>query len=415
MADGGNASHSVLVRTLLSSAGMAIQGVGRFAYTWAVGRFLGPQALGEVSALLSLSVYAALFWPAGLAVTASRFLASPGTSVASLRYLRGSFWVAISVITPAFAVVAAFLTRDVALAVTTAVLIMAYSGYTFTRGALIGQDRLVTAAVWDGVASAATLLLVAGVIVGRWHWALMLPLALGYLLFTIAAWPHGQAEPVTPAYRAELRGYTLSATLGALATGGLLPATMVFVRAFDEPTAGYFGAALSLATPLSMLSQALNQVLIPHFSRQALSDPEAAVRTHRKILLLTCVGFLAGFGLMITLAPWLITFVFGDEYAAGTQAMQVLLAIVAAMSCMSAPSALLMAVGRHARYAQIWGVSTVIGIATMAVASPSLGQWGALVGYAIGGAGGAVAVTVAALAWRPPVPALLDDPKENVR
>lgn len=385
----------MLGRAALSALGMAVQGLGRFAYTWAVGRFLGPETLGDVSALLSLSVYAALFWPAGLAITASWSLATPDLAARSVRYLRRSFWTSSAVLTPLFGVLAWILTKDATAAVATAVLVLAYSGYTFTRGVLVGRDRLGKAVIWDSVASIVTLAALVGMLVGRWHWAVLLPLTAGYAVFTLAAWPR---EPGLPSPEADprWRTYARAAAVGAVATGGLLPATMVFVRAFDAPAAGYFGAALALATPLNMLSQALNQVLIPHFSRLLVSSPQSVPHRHKRLVIATSAAFVAAFGLLVLVAPWLITFVFGDRYAPGTLTMQALLVVVAVISCSTAPAALLMATERQRTYATIWVAASVTGTAIMAAASPAWGQWGAILGFGVGAVGGSLAVIIAA-------------------
>lgn len=397
MANGGG----LLSRTVISTAGMAVQGLARFAYTLAIGRLAGPESLGDVSALLSVAVYASLFWPAAAGVAGSRFLPVAETRAAALRTLNRSVLLSVAVLVPATLVTAWLLGSGAADIVGAAALVLGYSGYVFVRGALLGDDRIGRATLLDTVTSVLAITALVLVLVADWHWALLLPLALGYALFAVLGMPRGSA-PATPAQRAEVLRFTRDCAIALLATGGLLPATMILVRA-TEPAlvAGLFAAGLSLATPANLVAQAVNQVLIPHFARMQ-HEPVAAIRaSHARVFVITAVGFVVVFGVLIALAPWILTTFYGAEYAEGAFAMQLLLVGVGAMSIMSAPGAYLVATGRQGLNARIWIVAMLVGTVAMIALAPAFGQWGALAGFLLGGCGGSLAVIVSGLSLAP--------------
>ena len=393
----------VLSRTVVSTIGMGVQGLARFAYTLAIGRLAGPESLGEVSALLSLAVYASLFWPAAAGVAASRFLPEPRISGPATAVLRRSFAVAVAILAAASAVAAVLLGSGAAEVLGAVALVVGYSGYVFVRGALMGEDRIARATVVDTVTSVVAITALVLVLVGGWHWALLLPLAASYALFALASWPRG-GGPVAPAERREVLRFTRDSAVALLATGGLLPATMVFVRAFETPhVAGLFAAGLSLATPANLVAQSVHQVLIPHFARMLGGPADAIRRSHLRVFLAALAGFALVFGALILLAPWILSVFYGDRYAGGTPSMQLMLVAVAAMSVMAAPAAYLVATGRQGLYARIWLVATVAGTAVMLAASPAWGQWGALAGFLLGAVGGSAAVVACGLRLPPRV------------
>lgn len=396
-------AETVVSRTVVTSAGMAIQGLARFGYTWVIANLVGPVEVGQINTLLSVAVYAVLFWPQGAGIAATRYLPVPSEARPAITMLRRSTLAASGALSVLGAAAAWWLMAgDAIAAVSCGLLVATYSGYVFTRGTLIGRDQVVRATVGDAISSTISLGALVMVILGQISWALLLPLAVGYLVFTLLNWPREAAAQADNTLRHEVMSFTRDNSLAVLASGGLLPATMVMVQAFDTPlAAGNFAVALSLATPVSMLSQALNQVLVPHFARLRSQPPVVIKASHLKIFLASSAGFAAVFGLLIWLAPWILQLFFGERYADGTTPMRVLLIIVFAMSVMSAPSAYLVTMGHQRRYATVWLVSLVIGTALLLLASPRWGQWGALLGYGVGAGGGALAVIILALVSAP--------------
>ncbi|KWZ73085.1 polysaccharide biosynthesis protein [Winkia neuii] len=373
---------------------MAIQGVARFGYTWLIANFMGPEEVGGVNTVLSLAVYAALFWPQGAAVAAANYFSQTDLYESGRQVLVRT--TSIALLASAFigAIIAHILLGNVATTICSFLLVGAYGAYVFTRGSLLGKDRIDRAALWDTISSIAAIGLLVAAVLGKLHWALLLPLALGYGLFAAVNWPRagtvGRSLP-----KAAVVGFVRDNSLAALANGGLLPATMVLVRAFDSATtAGTFAVAISLATPVNLFSQALNQVLVPHLSK--IKDPAAAKAAQRHLFFLSAAFLIPLHLLLIAVSPWLVSLFFGTRYAAGTLPMQILLAIVMLISLTCVPSAYLVTTGRQKIYAKICLAAFAIGTVLLAILSPLLGQSGSLIGYAVGAGGGAVAVIVGA-------------------
>lgn len=390
----------VLSRTFWSTAGMGIQGVARFAYTVVIGRLAGPETLGEVTAILSLAVYASLFWPAAAGISASRFLTSPSQAAPAMYVLKRTFGYSLLILTPVFCTIAWFTGSNLANTLGCAALIITYSGYVLVRGVLMGEDRIKRSAVMDGIASVTAITALILVLVADWHWATLLPLATSYALFTVLSWPRLQ-EPADPALRREVMQFTRDTVIAIIATGGLLPATMVFVRAHEDPlTAGLFAAALSLATPANQISQAVNQVMIPYFSRMRTQSLAATYALQKRVFLVTTGGFAIIFGILALLAPWILVLTYGEEFRDGSLSMRALILVVFLLSAMSVPSAYLVAMGRQRENARIWLIAFILGFVTMAITSPIWGMWGALLGFAVGGGGGSLIVIAAGLLVR---------------
>ncbi|WP_313354655.1 hypothetical protein [Microbacterium sp.] len=385
----------VVIRTLQSTTGMAVQGLARFGYTLVIGRLSGPETLGEITAILSLSVYMGLLWPAGTSTAATRYYATSVFAAEGAHAIRRSWLLGTVVLSALIVPVTLWMTEDLALAFTSAALMFSYSAYMFTRGELTGEDRLGWAAVADALSSALALTALLVTTLFKLSWAMLLPLTLGYLLFAVLSRSRTKSKPADPALKREIFAFSWRTSVGMLVGGGLLPITIVFVRGFETPeTAGLFAAALSLATPASMISLALNQVLIPHLARMNPTDRRVF---HRRTFVLASAFFALVFGALALAAPLIVNFVYGPTYAGAEHPMRALLLGVYLFSAAAVPSALLLIDGRERVYARIWLISFIVGMTMMATLSPLVGEWGTLAGYVVGGGGGAVAICVYAL------------------
>ncbi|MFF5626053.1 hypothetical protein [Microbacterium sp. LWH10-1.2] len=384
----------VLIRAAQSTTGMAIQGIARFGYTLVIGRLAGPETMGEITAVLSLAVYLGLVWPAGAATAATRYYATPELAGPAARSIRRAWLLGTVALSALIVPMTLWVTGDVALGISSAVLMFSYSAYMFTRGELTGEDRLGWAVIADTLSSVLAITALLVTMLFHLSWALLLPLSLGYLLFAVLSRSRTKSEPSSPAIRSQIFTFTWRTSVGMLVGGGLLPITIVFVRGFESPhTAGLFAAALTLATPASMVSLALNQVLIPHFARL---DDVTRRASHRQIFLLTLGLFTLVFGALAAASPWIVDVFYGEKYVGADVPMRALIIGVFLFSIAAVPSALLLADGRERAYARIWLVSFVVGMLLMVTLSPTLGQWGALMGYLVGGGGGAIAICVCA-------------------
>lgn len=391
--------QTVFSRTALITFGMAVQGIARLGYTIAVGRYASEGALGDTTALLAVATYLSLILPAGLGIAASRYLPVSESAGGAIRILNRWFWIStISLSLVAFPL-SFTVTSDPVVSATTVLLVWSYCAYVYTRGILVGEDRVFRAAVADSIAAVIAITALILVLFSQLDWMLLLPLSAGYAFFAFVGRPKTPSSHASPEQRATVARFVRDSTIGALATGGLLPATMIFVKAFDTPVnADLFGAAMTLATPASMVSQAINQVLIPHFTRLS-PQPDLVRRSSRKLTGLTIVLFALVFGLIIALSPWILPFLYGTKYADGFLALQLLLVIVFLISSTSAPSAYLVATGHQRVFARIWLVAFIIGTIVMVIAAPIFAMWGALLGFAVGAGGGSIAVIVAGLVF----------------
>lgn len=395
----------LLYHALVATLGVLVQGVVRFAYTTWIGNT--SSVLAEVSAVLSLAVYFSLFWSAGAGVAAMRFIpaAQHGGPAQGgvLRLLRRSFWVASALAAVISFPLSYYFTGDIASAAAGTLLVVSYGAYTFSRGTLLGFGRATRATVLDIVSAAVAFGVLLAVTSGGAHWALLLPLSVGYGLYGFMAWPRQSGDPLPAHQRKQVLSFTGYAIFGLVAAGGLLPAVMLFVQAFDvKEKADLFAAALTLATPANMLAQSLNQVLVQYFSGRFGADPRQTHRQAAIIFGLSVIGFVVIFGVLIVLAPWLMSIVFPGRYEGGVPTLQLLLAIVAVSSLTSVPGAYLMASGRHRAYSVASFCATVSGVAAMAFLAPAHGLGGAIAGFAAGSVLSAASVTVLAFLVRPP-------------
>ncbi|MCC3267158.1 lipopolysaccharide biosynthesis protein [Arthrobacter gengyunqii] len=405
----------LLYHALVATLGVLVQGVVRFAYTTWIGNT--SDVISEVSAVLSLAVYFSLFWPAGAGLAAMRFL--PAASIGGpsaggvMRLLRKSFWVASAAAALVSYPISYYFTGDAAAAAASSFLVVSYGAYTFTRGTLLGHARATQASLLDLVSAAVSFGVLLFVTTSGAHWALLLPLGVGYTVYAVLAWPRETGQRLAASERSQVLSYTGYAIFGLIAAGGLLPAVMLFVQTFDvKAKADLFAAALTLATPANMLAQSLNQVLVQYFSGRAQESARETRKQAVGFFILSVVGFAAIFGALIAMAPWLMDLVFPGRYGGGVATLQVLLAVVAVSSLTAVPGAYLMATGRHRAFSVASFCATVAGIASMAFLAPAWGLEGAIAGFAVGAVASAASVAVLAYMAKPQrveAPSLIED------
>jgi len=119
----------------------------------------------------------------------------------------------------------------------------------------------------------------------------------------------------------------------ALPLGGAILFSIVYTRtavflldALSGSTAvGEYGVALRLTEPLALVPAALMAAVFPAIAHTLAQQGYAATRSLR----LKTIGLLALFGLLIAaggwlLGPWLIHFLYGNQYAGSTLALQIL-------------------------------------------------------------------------------------------
>jgi O-antigen/teichoic acid export membrane protein len=389
---------SLISHAALSTAGVLVQGLSRFAFTALIGRFMGPTDLAHVSAWLALALILSLLWPTGAGNAASHFLsgaiARGENPTAALRALEKSFWLSCVVMVALGVPIALiWLGSTVGDTVAVALLIVSYSGYIFTRGIQVGLGRILDTSVWDFVSALVTTLLLVGVLSAGASAFLLWPLIIGYSVFVLrvlitARGGHGELLAWTVP-TAQMWPVIRWNSLGLLASNGLIQFSMLFVFAVATPVqAGLYAAAMSLATPASMLSQAISQVLLARFSAWAATDT-AAHRKYAAVLGGMSVMLAVVFGVVALFSGLIIQLVFGSEYAGAVTVMQLLLAAVFAFSITLVANAYLLTTNRTSLATMAAIVGLVAGLAVMVggfvggVSGPLSGAIAVLVGYAV--------------------------------
>lgn len=390
--------RSVATSAFVSILGIGVQGVARLIYTVLIGRTFGTEALGHASTLLSLSIFAALFWPTPAGNTASRFLAvalRAGLSDALLRRTLALTMLCSSLVLGAVTVpVALALGNSPTTALSAAWLVMGYGVYTYARGAQLGYHRVGKAAAWDGVTAFLSLGLLVVVCVTGGGLFVLVPLSLGYTVFALACWPRGSEHTDAPeAGQARVAlSFGLWNVLTGITTNGLLQLTMVAAQLASPGTgAGVFAAAFTLATPASMLGQAVAQIVIPAFAHH---EPGAPLRRRGPLMLFVGFSFACAlvFGLVAAAAPWFLPLFYPAEGQDAVGPLRFLMLGVFVFTVALIPAALLLAGGRSREVALSSVVGFVVGVGAMFAAAATWGVQAGSVGFLVGSSVNLVAV-----------------------
>lgn len=299
-------AQKIASSALYSTLGIGVQGVGRLVYTVVIGRTLGTETLGHASALLSLSIFLALFWPTAAGNTASRFIAVAFHDRLSDKALVRALDVAtlsLSLLLGFVAIpVALILGNDIPTALSAGWLVAAYGLYTYTRGAQLGYHRARRIAFWDVVSSVVSLGLLVVVVSGGLSGVVLLPLALGYSLFAAACRPRGNGEVGAAEIPAGVMAFARWNVVAGLTTNGLLQIAMLAAQVYGHgPDAGIYAAAFTLATPASMLGQAVSQIVLPAFAHRG-HAAGLRERSTRRFFLVFSAASAVVFGLVAALS-----------------------------------------------------------------------------------------------------------------
>lgn len=323
-----------------STIGLAAQGILRFATSLLVGHLAGKTELGVVASAIATAVTLAVLWPTSTGSAASKFLArARGASntdetmatAAHLRMRAMQTGILLGVVSLPIWVVIDHGSWLSALSV--AALTIAYSGYSFTRGIQFGAGQIARATSWDvtsvtiGLAGL-VILLVAGV---RGP-ILVLPLIVTYGLYAVAGWPYLAGGRPTRERRHELDLFVVLAAVGSLASTGFLQLSQIAAKlAGGDASAGQYAAALSLATPASLLAGSLSLVLLPSMSeawgRADLAGFRAQTNNATRALAVVMVGI---FGVIMVCSPLIIALIWGSKFSGAEDLLPVLVVAVLA-------------------------------------------------------------------------------------
>ncbi|HKN98831.1 MAG TPA: hypothetical protein VJX10_17050 [Pseudonocardiaceae bacterium] len=379
-----------------STIGLAAQGVLRFATSFLVGHLAGKSELGVVASAIATALTLAVLWPTSTGSAASKFLArargagKPDEARSIAAHLRtrtaqtALFLGAASI--PIWIVLDHGAWQD-ALAV--AALTVAYSAYSFTRGIQFGAGQVQRATSWDvtsvvlGLAGLAALLLA-----GVRGTVLVLPLVFTYGLYAVAGWPYaGQGKPVRERRR-ELDVFVVLGAVGSLASTGFLQLSQIAAKlAGGNASAGQYAAALSLATPASLLAGSLSLVLLPSLSeawgRADLDGFRAQTDRATKGLAVVMVAI---FGTIIVCSRLIVGVIWGSRFAGAENILPIL---VVALLATNLGLASVNALTTRSQWGNALTSITSIGGMTVGavmwfVVTPRLGLTGVALGYVCG-------------------------------
>lgn len=421
-AKGASLAHQALYSILATG----VQGLLRLLYSILVGRFGSPTLLGHANTALSLGVFSSYFWavPAGTAGTKYVAMAKedPDTAVdpAELDEHRLMQAVSPAQVARAVAVQAAIVSVVVAVlcgviarvilgfdalqSILVVLLCWVYSVYSVTRGIRFGRNQAKNVALWDGISAVVALLVLGAVLLTSANPLILVPAIVSYGMFALANWPRGPVgNPRLPArQRREIRRFIGFFALGAVASGGLVQLSQLAAYHYTGSAgAGTYAAALSLATPASMLSSALGSVLVPRLAAAAAAGDRAAVHTQSDLVTRQLITvFVAIFGSLTVISPTLMLVLYGRAYSSSAAVLSILLVAVLFLTVgVSANMTLNATVVNGARTTAILNViGLVIGVASW----PLLVLIDPLPGVAAGLLLGAVVPSIGALlvVWR---------------
>lgn len=326
--------------SVFSTVGLIAQGVLRIATSLLVGHIAGKAELGVVASAIATALTLAVLWPTSTGSAASKFLArargagKTDETMAVAGHLRtrtvqtALFLGAVTL--PIWIVIDHGTWQD---ALSVAALTLAYSGYSFTRGVQFGAGQVPRATSWDvttvllGLAGLATLL-----ILGVRGTALVLPLVLTYGVYTVAGWPYAAHGRPTVSRRRELDVFVLLGAVGSLASTGFLQLSQIAAKlAGGDAAAGQYAAALSLATPASLLAGSLSLVLLPSLSEAWGRGDRAAFRARTdQASHGLAVVMVAIFGSIAVCSPLIVDLIWGSRYAGVENILPILVVAVLA-------------------------------------------------------------------------------------
>ena len=381
----------------LTVVAVFVQGLSRFGYSLLIGNMLGSEILGQINLAISLALFLVLLWPQASGNAAAKFIARArgqqhrGEQLAVAAYTSRSAATATAALSVvAVAVATVFLHLPWPYAFSAGLLVASLSAYNFVRGVRTGNNQFVTTAAWDCISSGVTLTLLLAVLLGGFSPLLLLPLSVGYLLYAVPGWPRSAGESLPRPVKREINSFTAWASINILTASGLLQLSMMLGKLYDTPEAvGQYSAAVSIATPASMLSSSMLVALSPAVARMYTSGDLTGMRRQLdSILRVMVLVFLPVFGVGILWAEPVISVFYGARAHEFAQAAPLLIVLFFAVSATSFNAS-----NSRLQGGESWGVRAmaacnalglVLGVCTIVWWGPRLGVMAAALGYLVG-------------------------------
>jgi O-antigen/teichoic acid export membrane protein len=400
---GRRTGRAIIRSSLLSMLAIAALGITRLFHVSVIGRSMpqGDPRWTVLLVLIGVTITAGLFLPGGLASAAGKFIPyhlGRGDEAAANAVYKLISWagylgaLVLAAIVGSLSLFLYGVSGADALAV--ALLTLVFAVYSVEKAALYGFHRIEGYVRLELAGSALAIGSTILVVAMGWT-AVLTPLILGYTVLIAGAWvvlrrSRVKTAPVPVEQRKEILGYVVMASVGGLASAGLLQALPAIAHAFTSPVeVVYFAYAVSLVAPLSFLPRALSLAMFPAMAHAHGAGDVAAVRKQTDVTTRALFVLLAPlFALAITLSRPVLGLVFGWQYTDGAFVLQLLLAATFLMvTQLAAVNALSSGAPRQVRIPVIWSVcSGAIGV-TAAIP----------LGLALGGAGVGLAYLLAAI------------------
>lgn len=165
------------------------------------------------------------------------------------------------------------------------------------------------------------------------------------------------------------------------------------INALATPDAGAFGAYVvgtTLAGMVSPIAYGLGLVILPQSARQAEADAFRLFARMGRLFVLGAV--VVGFPVALA-APWLLTLLYGAEFASAAYALRIGLLTAVFAGLLSMGLNAIQGSGRPGRATIIGVTSTLLSVTASALLLPVLGYVGAAVGHTLGFAAGLVMIS----------------------
>lgn len=392
----GDTKGSMVKRGSLSTLGVLFQSVVRFMTNATVGRIGGPAVLGEVASAISTAQLLTLLWPSATGSAASKFIArSRGradpheASVVAAHLARRTLQSALLLAVAGFCIWVVVDQGNVPAAATVAFLVLSYSFYNFTRGVLFGAGQVARATGWDVATGVLGIVgVLAALLAGVRGIFVLVPLAGAYLVFAVAGWPWGATGRPDAVLRHELDWFVGLGVLGTLASSGFLQLSTIFVRIGEGAAeAGQYAAALTLATPPSMLAASLSMVLFPAMAESWGRGDRAGFKAQTdQATRVLVVVMVAVFGALALCSRLMVMLIWGERFSEAANLLPVLL--VAVMISTLSVASVNSITTRSQRGMAISALSSLLGMCTgigvWFVLLPRIGALGVAIGYLCG-------------------------------
>ncbi|HEX6685716.1 MAG TPA: lipopolysaccharide biosynthesis protein [Candidatus Limnocylindrales bacterium] len=398
----GRRTGAAIIRSsLLSMLAIAALGITRLVHLSVIGRSVpeGDPHWSALVALIGVTMTAGLFLPGGLASAAGKFIPyhlgrndlATAQSVHKLLAWAGYVGALVLAVMVGLIALASYPISGLD-AFAVGLLTFVFSGYSVEKAALYGFHRIEGYVRLELAGSVLAIVSTIVLVVMGWT-AYLTPLILGYTVLIIGTWVLLPRPAKTPAVRIEdkkeIIGYVVLASIGGLASAGLLQALPAIASVFTTHVEVlHFGYAVSLVAPLYFLPRALGLALFPAMAHAHGAGDLESVRQQADLTTRALFVLLAPlFAVAIVLSRQVLGIVFGWQFGDGAFVLQLLLAATFMMvTQVAAVNALSSGSPRDVRVPVTWSV--VAGSIGVLVAIP--------LGLALGGSGVGLAYLLAA-------------------